>query len=487
MPEDALANVGAALMMPFAAEQRVLGIQAKLHRWAAADPGRRFDDLFNLVADPAFLAVAWMRVRENEGARTAGVDRRTVRAIEASAEGAQGFLEDLRAQVKARAFEPLPVRQRKIPKAGGKLRSLGIPTVADRVVQASLKLVLEPVFEAGFSSSSYGFRPGRRCQDAIEDIRHMAHLGYEWVFEGDIASCFDEISHTALMGRVRERIADRRVLALVKAFLKAGVLEESGRERDTVAGTPQGGILSPLLANIALSALDEHFDREWARHGAEWNRRRYRQRGGATYRLVRYADDFVILVYGTRAHLEALWCDVEKVLGSVGLRLSAEKTHLVHIDEGFDFLGFRIRRHRQRGSDRRYVYAYPSAKSLAAIRRKVKAITAYQMTGLPAKVVFRRLGQILRGWTLYFRHAASKAAFQDLGHYVWHRAWKWLRRKHPRRRWKWVARRYYPSGGGFPEADGVRLFNPGNMAIKRHPYRGSCIPTPWAQATASPV
>ena len=213
---------------------------------------------------------------------------------------------------------------------------------------------------------------------------------------------------------MRDRIGDKRVLALVKAFLKAGVLEETGAQRDTIAGTPQGGILSPLLASIALSALDEHFDAEWARHGGEWNRRRYRQRGGATYRLVRYADDFVILVYGTRDHAGALWGEIETVLASIGLRLAADKTQLVHLDEGFDFLGFRIQRHRQWGSSRRHVYSYPSKKARQAIRRKVKTATAYQMTGLPARDLFRRLGQITRGWAIYFRHGASKAAFLAL-------------------------------------------------------------------------
>jgi RNA-directed DNA polymerase len=182
------------------------------------------------------------------------------------------------------------VRRVEIPKASGKVRKLGIPTIADRVVQASLKSVLEPIFEADFSASSYGFRPGRRAQDAIEAIRFNAHHGYGWVLEADIASCFDEIDHTALMGRVRDRISDKRVLGLVKAFLKAGVLEESAVVRDSVAGTPQGGILSPLLANIALSVLDDHFEAVWKTHTNDTARVRYRRRGGATHRLVRYAD-----------------------------------------------------------------------------------------------------------------------------------------------------------------------------------------------------
>jgi RNA-directed DNA polymerase len=188
MSEDAPVNIGAMLRMPFTASQRVLGIQTKLHERAATDPGRRFDDLYNLVADPAFMATAWMRVRENKGAQTAGIDKRTARAIEASAGGVEGFLEDIRDQLRSRTFRPLPVRQRRIPKANGTLRSLGIPTVADRVVQACLKLVLEPILEADFSASSYGFRPERRAQDAVEEIRFYAQRGYEWVFEGDIAS-----------------------------------------------------------------------------------------------------------------------------------------------------------------------------------------------------------------------------------------------------------------------------------------------------------
>jgi RNA-directed DNA polymerase len=481
MPEDAPMNIGAMLSAPYRAGRRVLGIQTKLHSWAAADPGRRFDDLFNLVADPAFMVTAWIRVRENKGARTAGIDKRTARSIEASAGGVEVFLEDLRTQVRERTFRPLPVRQRKIPKANGKLRSLGIPTVADRVVQACLKLVLEPILEAGFSSSSYGFRPGRCAQDAVEDIRMHAHRGYEWVFEGDIAACFDEISHTAVMDRLRERVGDKRVLALVKAFLKAGVFDESGIDRDTNSGTPQGGILSPLLANLALSVLDGHFDAKWAFHGVEWNRGRYRKRGGATHRLVRYADDFVILVYGNRSHVDALWDEVGGVLSGVGLRLALEKTGIAHIDEGFDFLGHRIQRHRQWGSDRQYVYSYPSRKSKANVRRTVKALTAKQNTNQAASVLFIRLGQITRGWAQYFRHGASKTAFGDLHDYLWCRVWAWLRKKHPKHNRKWIVRRYYRNGW-WPEANGVALYKPGSMRIERHRYRGNKIPTPWTYA-----
>src|SRR5437867_99287 len=239
---------------PALARDWVLEIQTKLHRWATDDPRRRFDDLYNFVSDPAVLVYAWHRVRTNRGSRSAGVDGLTARAIEQR--GLVAFLSDLRADLKARTFRPLPVRQRMIPKRSGKLRALGIPTVRDRVVQAALKVVLEPIFEADFQPCSYGFRPKRRAQDAIEEIFFYATHSYGWVMEGDITACFDEIDHPALMDRVRRRVGDRRVLSLVKSFLKAGVLTEAGVERDTVIGTPQGGILSPLLANIALSVLD---------------------------------------------------------------------------------------------------------------------------------------------------------------------------------------------------------------------------------------
>jgi RNA-directed DNA polymerase len=324
------------------AEQRVLKIQTKLHQWASDDPGRQFADLFNLVADPAFLMVAWARVRGNRGARSAGVDRVLPTMLDPVE---RAFLTRLRQQVKTGEFAPMPVRERLIPKRGGKLRALGIPTAADRVVQASLKLVLEPIFEVDFQPCSYGFRPKRRAQDAIAEIHMLATNSYEWVLDADITACFDEISHPALLHRMRRRVGDKRVLGLVKAFLKAGVLSEQGVTRDTKTGTPQGGILSPLLANIALSVLDDHFAGIWQTTMAtRVDRARRRRHGHATFRLVRYAGDFVVVVHGTRQHAEAVRAEVVPVLASVGLRLSEEKTTIASLDEGFEFLGFRIQR-----------------------------------------------------------------------------------------------------------------------------------------------
>jgi RNA-directed DNA polymerase len=471
-------NIGAPWPTLLEAKARVLEMQTKLHQWASADEDRRFDDLFNLVYDPAFLVVAWSRVRGNKGARSAGVDGQTARYIEQQ-RGTVSFLNALRDDLKARTFQPLPVRERMIPKPGGKQRRLGIPTTRDRVVQASLKLVLEPIFEADFKPCSYGFRPGRRPHDAIAEVHMFASNRYQWVLEADIEACFDNIDHTALLDRVRGRVGDKRVVGLIKAFLKSGILSEDAVTRDTNAGTPQGGILSPLLANIALSVLDEHFVEAWETAMASRTERATRRNHGhATYRLIRYADDFVVMVAGTRDHAEQLRGVVETVLAPMGLRLSEAKTGVAHIDEGFDFLGFRIQRHRKEGTNRAYVYTYPAKKALASIKRKVKTVTR-QGTNNALSDLLRQLNAVLRGWTNYFRHGVSSATFGYLRHYTWWRAVRWLRRKHRRTGWKKLRARFLRYDGKTWVKDGeVELFDPAAVAVTRYRYRGD-IPTPW--------
>jgi RNA-directed DNA polymerase len=475
-------NTSDPLPGSFRAGRRVLEIQTKLHRWATDDPHRQFDDLYNLVADPGFLMMAWERVAGNKGARSAGVDGQTV-ALVRERIGVDNFLAELRDQLKTRSFRPLPVRERMIPKPGSrKRRRLGIPTVADRVVQASLKLVLEPIFEADFVPCSYGFRPNRRAHDAIAETLFLASKTYEWVLEGDIAACFDEISHSALMDRVRARIADKRVLALVKAFLGAGILAEGRAVKDTDTGTPQGGILSPLLANVALSVLDEHFA-EAAGGPRSTTKQRWtrRQRGLPNYRLIRYADDFVILVSGTRLHTEALLPEAAAVLSTVGLRLSEEKTLITHIDDGLDFLGWRIQRHHKRGTNQRFVYNYPAKKALRAVKAKCKA-TCRMNVSLPLAVLLHRLNSVLRGWTAYFRPGVSSRAFQHLRMIVWRQVWGWLRRKHLHTGWRKLRRRYC-DGGWWPRDGKVALFNPGAVTTTRYRPRGTTIPSPWPSMT----
>ena len=482
MPEDAPGNPGA---LPLG---RVRGMQVKLHRWAGEDPSRRFGDLFNLVCDPWFLAEAWERARSNKGARTPGIDRVTAAQVERRDGGVSGFLAEIRGQLRAGTYRPSAVRQVMIPKKNGKLRQLGIPTLADRVVQGALKLVLEPVFEADFHPCSYGFRPGRRAHDAIAEIHLLASHGYTVVLEADIRACFDEIDHTALMGRLRARIKDKRVLALVRAFLKAGVMTDARDREETLAGTPQGGILSPLLANIALSALDEHFTRHGQQAMSGWQRAARRSKGLANWRLVRYADDFVVMVHGTVQQAEALREEAAAVLAPLGLRLAGEKTRIVTIDEGFDFLGFTIRRMRKRGTSRHYVYTVPSRKAIQAVKDKVAAETYRSTQNQDFAALLRNVNAVLAGWANYFRHGVSKAVFNKVDAYAWNRIMRWLRRKHQGRTglgMPALRRRFCVPGTWILAANGTRLTGASAVPVTRYRYRGTQIPGPWTPQPAT--
>jgi RNA-directed DNA polymerase len=485
MPKDAPPNGGARDAVPVGSWSRVSEMQAKLHRWAAADPGRRFDDLFNFVHDPATLLVAFDRVAGNTGARTAGVDGLTVADVEEQL-GASGFLDDLRAQLKAGTFRPLPVRERTIPKPGGsgKVRSLGIPTVADRVVQAALKLVLEPIFEADFVPVSYGFRPKRRAQDAIAEIHMFGTQGYRWVLDADIEAAFDRVSHSAVLERVRRRVKDKRVLALVRAFLKAGVLTELGENRDTHTGTPQGGILSPLLFNIAMSVLDEHLHGPWkssiGEMGTTSRRVRRRRKGLPNWRLVRYCDDFVVLTDGGRDDVEDLRGEIVRVLEPLGLRLSTAKTRIGHMSEGFDFLGFHIQWRRKRGSTKWHVYTFIADRPVRSVKAKIRALTG-RTSQQDLGTVLIRLNQLMRGWASYFRHAVAKHTFKVLENFAWRRVIRMLMARH---HWTWtdVRRRLVTPTGRWrrPSADGIELFNIATVSVRRYRYRGNTIPSPWA-------
>jgi RNA-directed DNA polymerase len=463
------------------ARQRVLDVQRKLHRWAKAEQTKRFDDLFNLVCDRATLAVAWDRVKGNRGSRTAGVDGHTRKHI-VDRMGEANFIEDLRASLKSQTYRPSPVRERGIPKAGGKVRYLGIPTIRDRVVQMALKLVLEPIFEVDFSPCSYGYRPARRAQDAVTEIVQFIHppLAYEHVVEGDIKACFDNVHHGVLMTLVRQRIGDRRVLALIKAFLGAGVMKESGRFAATLTGTPQGGIISPILANVYLTVLDRHFERIWTERrrctpaGKPYYLRL--KKGQVLHRLVRYADDFVILVRGSREQAEAVREEAARVLrDELKMELSAEKTLVTHVDKGFDFLGRRIVRLPYR--KRLVGWAFPSKKSVAAVKRKVKNLTKRSMLHMSLKDTLFRINHVLRGWGTYFRFEVVKHTLNYLGHFAWWRVFRWLRKKHPGQWGKYLTEMRREKRT-FREA-GVELFNPARIKVERYRYRGTKILLPW--------
>ncbi len=355
------------------------------------------------------------------------------------------------------------------------------------MVQAALKLVLEPIFEADFLPCSYGFRPKRRAQDAIAEIHYFATptRSYEWVFEGDIEACFDRIDHVALMARIRRRISDKRILLLIKAFLTAGILSEEGIDRRTITGAAQCGVSSPLLASIALSVLDEHFTAKWEALGPYWTRDKHKRNGGAVFRMIRYSDDFVIMVYGTRKDAELLKDEVSSVLSQVGLRLSESKTKICHIEEGFDFLGWHIVRRRQRGRNGKMaIYTYPSKKSLLSIMAKVRSITRREKHRTLADLL-KTLNPVLRGWCNYFYHGVSSKTFNYLDYFSWWRVVVWLRKRHHGLNWGTLHRRYLP---GWEIADGkVEMFQPQRVSIIRYRYRGSKIPTPWTSKFDSSV
>ena len=486
MPEDAPGNPGAERDAPPVRQARIREVremQAKLHRWAGEDSSRRFGDLFNLVYDPLFLAEAWFRVSGNDGKRTPGIDKATVASIE-NGIGVGAFLEEIRGLLKSGEFRPVAVRQVMIPKKSGKLRKLGIPTVTDRVVQAVLKLVLEPVFEADFQPSSYGFRPGRRQHDAIAEIYQYATSGYEWVLEADIKACFDEIGHVPLMDRLRARIKDKRILALVKAFLKAGIMTPDGEE-ESHSGTPQGGILSPLLANIALSALDDRFAGQWQQlMKTPYQRRARRKRGLANWHMTRFADDFVVMVHGERQHAEALREEISGVLATLGLRLAPEKTRVVHIDEGFDFLSINIRRMRKRGTNEYHVYTRPSRKAIQAVKDKVAVKTYRSTLHQEPEELLASLNATLRGWANYHRHGVSKAVFSAVDHHAWNRIMRWLRKKYKGRdklSMPELRRRFCVPGSWTFAHNGVVFTGASSVKIERYRYRGTRIPKQYPE------
>ena len=455
----------------------VLRIQQKLHQWSKEDEDRRYDDLLNLVYDRHTLRIAWERIRQNRGSRTAGVDGQTRRSIE-QGPGVEAFLEAIRDALKRRVYRPLPTRERLIPKANGKMRRLGIPALQDRVVQMAFKLILEPIFEVDFSPTSYGYRPARRAQDAISQIVQFINPpgGYDYVVEGDIEACFDNVHHGVLMRQLRCRIADRRMLRVIRSFLVAGIVTENGRFESTLTGTPQGGILSPLLANIYLSVLDRHMEANW-REQQRIRGSTLHRRGLPTYRMIRYADDFVIMVRGTLQQAEAIRDEVATLLrDELKMKLSESKTLITHVDQGFDFLGHHIRRWPYR--NKLVGWTYPSKKSLAELKRKVKSLTRRQTTSLSLDQLLAALNRVLRGWAMYFRFDASKNTFNYVDHYVWWRLHRWTRKKHPGRRIRWLKRQYRGGGWRF-QHQGIELFRLTTVPVRRYRYRGAKIMLPW--------
>lgn len=397
---------------------KVQDLQRALYRSAKASPTRRFHALYDKVSREDILAKAWQEVKANAG--TAGSDGQSIKEIERS--GVEPFLRALAEDLRNERYRAHTVRRVRIPKADGKQRALGIPTVRDRVVQAAAKLMLEPIFEADFRGCSYGFRPKRNAHQAGEALRVAVNGGANWVVDADIEAYFDRIDHTKLMELVRLRISDRRMLELLKQWLRAGVVE-GGRITVTRQGVPQGGVISPLLANVVLHELDQYWENQ-CRHLGQ---------------LIRYADDFVIVCRTEQAAQEAHQ-RVKAFLDGLGLTVHPEKTKVVDLSDGrtgIDFLGYQRRKvesWKYRG--KRYLQSWPSRRAMQRLRDQIKAVIAgRRRVGEPIERIVTEVNRVLRGWGSYFRVGNASRQFAQIDRYVRESLTRFIQAK-AQRRWR---------------------------------------------------
>ena len=379
-------------------DDKVRDLQRALYRAAKADPGRRFHALYDKVHRRDVMERAWEQVRRNGGA--AGIDRTTLADVEHY--GVPRLLDVLASDLKEERYRPLPARRVWIPKPGqSEKRPLSIPAVRDRIVQAALKIVIEPVFEANFRPVSFGFRPKKAAHDALQVLLDESFRGRRWVVETDIANCFSAIPHDRLMSAIEERVCDRKVLKLLRVMLRSGVMEDAV-VRHTVTGTPQGGVVSPLLCNVYLDRLD----RAWEIQG----------RGV----LVRYADDLVAICC-SRIEAEQALAQLRSILAELGLELKDAKTRIVHLEvggEGFDFLGFhhRLVRARGRTGAQRFIFLarWPSRRALQHARDRIRELTARSRLLVSVEEVVGSVNRFLRGWAAFFRIGNSARFFDKI-------------------------------------------------------------------------
>jgi len=428
-------------------QDKVRELKRTLYRAAKADPGRRFHALYDKVHRRDVLERAWELVRANRGA--AGIDQETIADVERH--GVSRLLDELAADLKDGSYRPLATRRVFIPKPGRpkEPRPLSIPAVRDRIVQTALKTVIEPIFEADMLGCSFGFRPKRSAHDALQVLIDEAWGGRRWVLESDIANCFEAIPHSQLMLAVEERIVDRHVLKLLRAMLRAGVMQD-GAIRRSVTGTPQGGVISPLLCNVYLHRLD----RQWARRGH-----------GV---LVRYADDLVAMCR-TQAEAEAALASLRQMLAELGLQPKQAKTRIVHLregGEGLDFLGFHHRWVRARGARHVcFLARWPSRQGMQHARDRIREMTERRWLLRPVDEVTGKVNVFLRGWAGYFRYGNSAHHFDSISAYAAERLALFVAKRHKR------SRNYGWSVLAFQSPDRLGLIDLNGTVVAPRPKR----------------
>ena len=399
--------------------------QRFLAKTASEHPDHRFTNLYDLLHWDYWMHISAERVLARPGSQTDGVDGETRDAFKTDYEGQMTALLD---QLKRKTYKPQPVRRVYIPKHDGKQRPLGIPALRDRIVQEALRAILDPIYESDFHPHSYGFRKGRCTMEAIAVLMPLfnTNVKHYYVIEGDLQSYFDTVHHRTLMKPLRRRLTDRALLDLIWKFLKSGVME-GGLFARTESGVPQGGVISPLLANVYLNEFDQ-----WA--AAQWDldqntRRRRRYAGLGNYKMVRYADDFVVVSNAPIAEVKATKQAIQGFLeNKLHLTLSEEKTVITHVNDGFDFLGFHIQRKKTEG--KWAVHLRPTAKAKERVKRKLKDLTSRNWTWMDEHTRLATLNATVRGWAEYYRYTSLSADIEDITRFTWFRYLNWLLAKH---------------------------------------------------------
>jgi len=410
--------------------------QTKLAKRAQDNPDYRFKGLYQLLHWQVWIEEAAQRVLSRPGSSTAGIDGKTRDQFKRKYDQE---IERIVGQLKTGTYEPLPVRRVYIPKGNGKKRPLGIPVLRDRIVQEALRMILDPIYETDFQHHSYGFRKGRRTMDAIAVLMPLfnSSIKHYYVIEGDIKSYFDAVHHKKLMTILRRRIADKAILALIWKFLKTGVMEGQ-LFAQTESGVPQGGIVSPLLANVYLNEFDKWAENRWHQR-TPTERQAIRRQGKGNFTMVRYADDFVIVSNGPIAEVRAVKEEVKAYLqDELALELSEEKTKITHVNDGFDFLGFNIQRVKPEG--KWVVHLRPTQKSRERVKQKIKALTTRGWTWMDEYTRLTTLNAIVRGWSEYYKHTSLHRDLEEISRYTWFRYFNWLRKKHQGSRKKQLIR-----------------------------------------------